>query len=212
MGKPDKFFKAVGAIGSQLAAFFAPIVMATPTASFSGIAPASPSISLSRPTPAAPKAITAWTQSVKKGNIYRITASCYNTIGTTAAGIPVHPDKNSKPVVAVPEGTTNKVPFGTIVKLTLDKKDHNAVYAVVADTGGFGQTANGTPNGVNRNTAMDLYSPVAQKLGSQSCEGFGKKPLIVKIVKVPNGNLDYYEDLKEQTEASLAKLANTKQL
>lgn len=215
MRKPDKFFKAAGGIGAQLAAFFAPIVMATPTASFSGIAPASPSTSLNRPTPAAPKPITAWRQSVKKGHRYRITASCYNTIGTTAAGIPVHPDENPEPVVAVPEGTTDKVPFGTIVKLTPANKDHNAVYAVVADTGGFGQTPNGKRHGVNPNTAMDFYTSVAEKLGFQSCKKFGKQEdVVVEIVEAPP-NPESYAGGKQQTEASLAKLAElakTKQL
>lgn len=211
MRKPDKFFKAVGGIGAQLAALCAPIVMATPTASFSGIAPASPSIPLSRPTPAAPKAITAWTQPVKKGDQYSIKASCYNISGTTAAGIPVHPDKNSKPVVAVPEGTTHNMPFGTIVKLTHANRDPNPVYAVVADTGGFGQTANGKRHGVNPNAAMDLYSPVARNLGFPSCKIFGKQGVVVEIVKVPP-KPESYAGGKKQTEASLAKLANTKQL
>lgn len=210
MSAKNCFLQNTGLCLAHCAAALSPVIVATPTASFSGseIAPASPSIPLSPP-----KAITAWTQPVKEGNQYRITASCYNTIGTTAAGIPVHPNENPEPVVAVPRGTTHNVPFGTIIVIT-SPNTNKATYAVVADTGGFGQAANGKRHGVNRNTAMDLYSPVAQKLGSPSCKGFGKQDIIVEIVRVPP-NPESYAGGKKQTETSLAKLAElakTKQL
>jgi hypothetical protein len=215
MNKPDKFFKAAGGIGVQLAAFFAPIVMAPPTASFPGIAPASPSIPLSRPTPATPKAITAWRQPVKKGDEYSITASCYNLTGTTASGVFIHSKTHPKPVVAIPEGATHNVPFGTIVKLTRDKKDHNAVYAVVSDTGIFGVNVDeNKTHPYNPGVAADIYISAAHELGFSSCKGFGKQDIIVEIVKAPP-NPKSYADGKKQTEESLtelAELANTKQL
>jgi hypothetical protein len=103
------------------------------------------------------------------------------------------------------------VPFGTIIVIT-SPNTNKATYAVVADTGGFGKTADGTPHGVNPRAAMDLYIPVARNLGFPSCERFGKQDVVVEIAEDPP-NPESYAGGKKQTEASLAELAelaNTK--
>lgn len=217
MSIKNRFLQNTGLCLAHCIAVLSPVIVATPTASFSGIAPASPSTSLNRPTPAAPKAITAWTQPVKEGHRYRIKASCYNLIGTTASGVFIHSKTHPEPVVAVPEGTTDNVRFGTIVKLTLDKKEKekkgdNAVYAVVSDTGIFGVNVDeNKTHPYNSGVAADIYISAVDKLGFPSCERFGKQDVVVEIVKVPP-NPESYAGGKKQTEASLAKLANTKQL
>ncbi len=208
----NKLLNSLAGIGAHCAAALSPFILwASPTASFvsfSGTGLFSPPRQQPPPTP--PKTITAWTQRVNPGDKFNIKASCYDDTGTTASGVPIEKDRQH-PVVAVPQGTTDKIPHGT--RLTVQRLNSkgvptgDSVKAVVADTGNFGRRSDGTPNGYNTDTGMDLWIKPATVLGFSDCNTFGKKDARVTITYVPNTPADAsYLDVLRITQESLASL------
>jgi hypothetical protein len=206
----------VGAAILSVATTVSTMLVATPTATFSTvpIAPTTPTTSLTKTQPT-PVPLTTWTKKVKPGQVFEITASCYDDSGITKSGVYID-QKVGASIGAVPRGIQKFLPFGTRATISTESA---STKIVIADVGRFGIGPLG-PNAkepferVNHKVMLDLGRQPTQELtGLTSCQEFGEQSITIRIDYMPpTGENPSYSQTTETTTESLAVLqAETQQ-